>query len=290
MNLYPEFAVTHQYGKLMFDTKNKLWKQEDYPVFKFKDILDFEVVEERNSTSITTTREKTQTKGGKGSALVGGLLFGNVGAVVGGVTGNRKHVTIGSSNTSTYDVFVNLGIRIAINDLDNPSMFISFINQPISVSASSYIVEELNKAVSFLNIILKNKEQNSTNESEKLDTLNKSEKADSIVAPYTYNGNSNNKTNTEQATKQKRKSIMKIFSILCFIYVAICAIMAISDLTILPMTLFFAVLGVMFLMLHLTPKESKYILDKQPINKKAFVILCVILAFTITGILVNVLG
>lgn len=294
MSLYPEFVATHQFGELMFDTKNKLWKQDGYPIFKFSDILNFEVVDERNSTTTTTTQQQSKTSGGKGNALVGGLLFGNVGAVVGGITGKRKQVTTGSSNTSTYDVIVNLGIRIAINDLDNPSVFISFIDHPISVSSSRNVVEQLNKAVSFLNIILEKQSNNITGivQSKIIEDSQNAENNEiiSTSSPYTYSNNNS----TQKYTKHKKQSVKqntpsKISAVICFIYAAICTIMSFSDLVVLPMTLFFAILGVMFLLLHFTPKESEYVLDKFPIRRKPFVISCLIINFIITAILINLI-
>lgn len=54
--------------------------KKKYAVYKLSDILEFEYIE--NGTS--------QVKGGLGRALVGGALFGGVGAIVGGITGTRN--------------------------------------------------------------------------------------------------------------------------------------------------------------------------------------------------------
>lgn len=54
--------------------------KKKYAVYNLSDILEFEYIEDSTS----------QVKGGLGSALVGGALFGGVGAIVGGVTGTKN--------------------------------------------------------------------------------------------------------------------------------------------------------------------------------------------------------
>ena len=56
------------------------------------------------------------TSGGLGAAVVGGLLFGGVGAIVGGATGSKK-----SSSLCT-----SLQVKITINDTNNPAAFVVF--------------------------------------------------------------------------------------------------------------------------------------------------------------------
>lgn len=154
MQQYPEFAPTHQFGDLLFDGNNKLWKAPCYPVFRFQDINDFEVMEERDTQSISYTHQKTKTKGGLGRALVGGALFGPAGAIVGGATGKR-FVTIGNTHTSHIEYFTKLGVRIMVNDMSVPSISVDFLDGRVLVSKSQRIVEEVNNALGFLNIILK---------------------------------------------------------------------------------------------------------------------------------------
>lgn len=65
-----------------FDDNNKLWRLPAYPnlIFKYSELLDYGIVQ--NGTMVT--------KGGLGRAVVGGALFGGVGAIVGGATGKKK--------------------------------------------------------------------------------------------------------------------------------------------------------------------------------------------------------
>ena len=58
------------------------------PLFRYDEIIDYELSENGN----------TVTKGGIGSAMVGGALFGGVGAIVGGVYGKKSQTEIKSIN------------------------------------------------------------------------------------------------------------------------------------------------------------------------------------------------
>ena len=156
MKLYPEFTPTHQFGRILFDANNKLWKAYQYPIFRFQDINDFEVVEERETQSISCTHQKTKTKGGLGRALVGGAMFGVAGAIVGGSTAKRKSVTIGSINTTNIDYFTKLGIKIMLNDMSVPSITVDFLCGRTLVSKSQKIIDDVNNALGFLNIVVKN--------------------------------------------------------------------------------------------------------------------------------------
>jgi len=158
MNQYPQFAPTHQFGQLLVDGNNNLWKVSGYPVYNFADIIDFDIVEERDVESISSSTEHTKTKGGLGRAIVGGALFGVPGAIVGGVTAKRKTVTIGNSSTTHIEYFTQLGIRIMLNDINVPSITIDFIDRRTQVSECRRIAEEVNNAAGFLSIAIRNKE------------------------------------------------------------------------------------------------------------------------------------
>lgn len=76
-------------------------------VYSYTDIMDYELIEDGNSI----------TKGGLGRAVAGGVLFGGVGAIVGGVTGGKK----------TTQTCSKLQIKIVINDIDSPILYIDLI-------------------------------------------------------------------------------------------------------------------------------------------------------------------
>jgi hypothetical protein len=87
-------------------------------VYNFCDIIDIELLEDGESI----------VKGGLGRAVAGGLLFGGIGAVVGGVTGKRK----------TKGICNSLKIKITVNDMRNPAVFINFINTEMKKDSFTY--------------------------------------------------------------------------------------------------------------------------------------------------------
>ncbi len=159
MKEYPEFTPTHIYGKISFDDTHKLWQAKQMPVFRYEDISDFEIVEEREERTTATTTSTAKTKsGGVGRAVAGGLLFGPVGAIVGSNTGKRKTITKGTTNTSSTEYYTKLGIRIMLNTVELPSITVHFIERSVPVLGCDKIIDEINNATGFMNIILKAKE------------------------------------------------------------------------------------------------------------------------------------
>lgn len=75
-------------------------------IFNYADILNYELLEDGNSVS----------KGGVGRAVVGGALFGGVGAIVGGSTGQKQKQTC-----------TKLQIKITTNNIKHPVEYIDFI-------------------------------------------------------------------------------------------------------------------------------------------------------------------
>ena len=78
--LVQTFSPTKKIGSyLQIDDTHKAFKAGG-SIFEFSNLLNFELLEDG----------ETITKGGLGRAIAGGLLFGGVGAIVGGVTGGKK--------------------------------------------------------------------------------------------------------------------------------------------------------------------------------------------------------
>lgn len=110
---------------MQFDENQKLWFINDgfiggvkNPViYNYSDIIDFELLEDENSI----------TKGGLGRAAAGGLLFGGVGAVVGGVTGGKKSKAVCSS----------LRLRITVKDMNKSAVYVNFLN--VDTKKSSFV-------------------------------------------------------------------------------------------------------------------------------------------------------
>ena len=112
--------------------------------YKFDDIVNFDVYD--NSTSIYSGASSSSTKTGSmlGRSAVGAVLFGGVGAIVGGTTAKQEMVTSQTSVTlHNYDVVLTL------NSLSTPTLKVNFENNQGKVqefvSILSIILERRNK-------------------------------------------------------------------------------------------------------------------------------------------------
>ena len=121
------FHTTRQVGMyLNVDENSRQWFIPDKFSFNLKkprihsydDILDFELLQDGD----------TIIKGGLGRALVGGALFGGVGAVVGGVTGKRT-----SKKTCR-----SLRIKITLNNMTEPVEYIDLIKMETRINSIAY--------------------------------------------------------------------------------------------------------------------------------------------------------
>ena len=110
-SLIDNFQPTKTIGALSFDDNTmsfiveKSKKSKD--LYRYNQIVDFELLEDGNSI----------TKGGIGSAVAGGLLFGGVGAVVGSVAGGKK----------TKATCKSLQIKITLRDSPKQTEYIQYI-------------------------------------------------------------------------------------------------------------------------------------------------------------------
>ncbi|QOR35067.1 zinc ribbon domain-containing protein [Clostridium sp. 'deep sea'] len=111
-----QFNCTKKFGTFIeFDESKKLWlvpdgflgKKVNPTIYNFSDIVEFELMEDGDSV----------VKGGLGRAIVGGVLFAGVGAVVGAATGKKKVKKIVNS----------LKVKITVNDLNNPTIYIKLL-------------------------------------------------------------------------------------------------------------------------------------------------------------------
>ncbi|WP_300903365.1 SHOCT domain-containing protein [uncultured Clostridium sp.] len=111
------FNVTKKIGNYLYiDEERKQWvipkgsisgKIKNANIYNYSDIVNYELLEDGNSI----------TKGGVGKAITGGILFGGIGAIVGGTTGKKK----------TKEICNKLQIKITVNNLNNPSEYINLI-------------------------------------------------------------------------------------------------------------------------------------------------------------------
>lgn len=146
------FNATKKVGKFLFiDEEKKQWlvptgilggKTNKSWVYSFSDIREFELLENGNSVS----------SGGLGRAVAGGILFGGVGAVVGGVTGKKKNVSTVTS----------MQIKITTADMDTPAVYINFITGGTSYKTNSFVYRDFAKSaqeiLSTLSVIVNSKD------------------------------------------------------------------------------------------------------------------------------------
>lgn len=108
--------------------------KKKYAVYNLSDILEFEYIEDGTS----------QVKGGLGSALIGGALFGGVGAIVGGITGKKE----------TKKIIKEMKIKFVIKG-DIPTVDYLDIknNFPIKRDSQQYKIysKQLNEILAILN-------------------------------------------------------------------------------------------------------------------------------------------
>lgn len=110
-SLIRNFHPTKQFGNVAFDDNSKYFtikhSKNNIDLFKYDQIVSFELLEDGDSI----------TKGGLGRAVAGGVLFGGVGAVVGGITGTKK----------TKKVCESLKIKITLRNSLVPVVYINYI-------------------------------------------------------------------------------------------------------------------------------------------------------------------
>lgn len=103
-------------------------------VIRFSDVLDYELIEDNSSV----------IKGGAGKALVGGLLFGGVGAIVGSA-GKKK----------SNNIVEKMQLVVRVNDLENPTIIIPIIKSSTKKSSIIYTsaFKSAQNAITSLDII-----------------------------------------------------------------------------------------------------------------------------------------
>ena len=141
---YSNFKATRSVGDyLKVDDVRKLWyipsqgliKIGTPNVYSYEEVLDFELLEDGGSI----------TKGGIGSAVTGGILFGGIGAVVGGIAGKRS-----SKPTCT-----SLKVKITLRNRNESVVYINLISTEIKKSSLIYKTceKQAQEIISILQII-----------------------------------------------------------------------------------------------------------------------------------------
>lgn len=126
------------YKRFYIDTVHKKW-QAFGPVHNYSDLVSYEYQEDGG----------TVVSGGVGSAVVGGALFGSVGAVVGAATGKKK----------LADFVNSMKIRLTVKDMNNPTEYIDMNPVRIRMKRSSgqyrKNLEETQEILSCLELIIR---------------------------------------------------------------------------------------------------------------------------------------
>ena len=122
ISLVRSFSPAKKIGTyLEVDENNKCFKIGN-DIFEFGNLISFELLEDGYSV----------TKGGLGRAVVGGYLFGGVGAIVGGVTGGKKAKKVCNS----------LKIKITLRNSFKDVVYINFVLSETKTSSFLYIPSE----------------------------------------------------------------------------------------------------------------------------------------------------
>ena len=91
------------------------WGNSEF--YPYSSIVAFELLENGES----------KVSGGLGRALVGGVLFGGVGAVVGGITGTK----------TSRGICKSLKIKVTVNNMSNPAVYLTFVDVSSGIETSS---------------------------------------------------------------------------------------------------------------------------------------------------------
>ena len=135
ISIVQSFKATKKIGGyLLIDEQNEAF-QIGKDIFEYNNLLSFELLED----------DQTITKGGLGRAVVGGMLFGGVGAIVGASTGGKKSKGICNS--------MKLRVTLRNSHLDNT--YITFIASETKTKGFIYKAaqESAQSCISALEII-----------------------------------------------------------------------------------------------------------------------------------------
>lgn len=113
-------------------------------IYHIDEIVGYELIED----------ETVLTKGGLGKAALGGLIFGSGGAIVGSILGKK-----------VSDYCTSLKIRIVVDNISNPTIFINFINGKVRKDSIAYKqnCNAIQECLSLLDLVTqKSKDDNKT--------------------------------------------------------------------------------------------------------------------------------
>jgi hypothetical protein len=186
------FVATRGVGKLIkFDDNAKkilfpktlLTKAR---IYNYSELLGYEILEDGN----------TITKGGIGSAVVGGALFGGIGAVVGGLTGGKK----------SKEVVRSLKVKIVLDNKVVPAEYIELLKTEFKKDGFVYRAakQEAEDIIAILTSISAENEKNQTNNSNVQNTN------DPITEVKRYKELLDNGIITQEEFDKKKKELLNL--------------------------------------------------------------------------------
>ncbi len=124
----------------------------DVARYNYDEVTDVDLLEDGSSL----------TKGGLGQALAGGLLFGGVGALIGGITGTRK----------TKEVCNELTIKITLSSINEPTLNIKLLEDKTKKSSFIYknAFQAAQEILSIFSIIIQTNQKDDVNKLNITDT------------------------------------------------------------------------------------------------------------------------
>ncbi len=143
--------------------------EKTFKYLKADDILQVELFEGGNSV--------TSSSRSIGGAVVGGALFGGVGAIVGGL----------GSSTKSSETVNKIEIRLVVNDKTNPIYDIDFLSGEIDKNKLSFIYESISKQArtwyGYFEVMINNAKDNVEEIKEKdIDVITKLERLNLLKA------------------------------------------------------------------------------------------------------------
>lgn len=141
-------AINTENEKVAILTRHNNKSKFQLDEINFSDILESKVIED----NITVTKS---SKGGLiGGAAVGSMVAGGVGAIIGGLSGNKV----------SRDSVLSMTLEIVVNDLSNPLHEIKFLYSPTPIKKDTVfykqIHSDINKWHKTITVIMKRNEIN----------------------------------------------------------------------------------------------------------------------------------
>lgn len=128
-SLKEKYTITKEYidnnstNAILLNDENNIMvliynDMKDLKTFNYSDILQVEVI--KDGETISKTNRKSQF----GGAIVGGILAGEVGALIGGLSGE----------TNVEEKVNSIDLKILVNDTNKPTYSINFFRAPFNKS------------------------------------------------------------------------------------------------------------------------------------------------------------